>query len=154
MINKAPPILLLRITRPPLQRSWRGTVPLVHFFVPCTILARPRPPAYQTLRLQRETPSVPFAILYICLPLSSCPLTLLKCQFVAFSTIVIVERFDRHPGLAIVHQRTALAITLIPVLLLVKGILGRFAVSIAIPIRKQNNKKKQKSYNDDFAFIN
>lgn len=145
MFNKAPPILLLllRITRPPLQRSWRGKVPLDRFFVPCTIPARPRPPAYQTLRLQRDRPSVLSS--FLCSQLSSCSLTLLKCQFVAFSTIVIVERFDRHPGLAIVHQSTALAIALIPVLLLVKGILWRFSVSIAIPLRKQNNNKKQKS---------
>lgn len=83
MFNKlwgcSPSLLLLplphpscRITSPPLQRSWRGRVPLGHFSCPCTIPARPRPPAYQTLRLQLTRTHVS-SIPSICLSIPSVP---------------------------------------------------------------------------------
>lgn len=55
---------------------------------------------------------------------------MLKCQFVAFRTIVIVQRLHRHSGLSVVHQSAALSVALVPILFFVEGILRRFSVSV------------------------
>lgn len=55
--------------------------------------------------------------------------TLLECELITFSALVIIERFDRHAWLTVVHQHV---VALVPLLLLVEWICIDFAVAVAV----------------------